>query len=168
MAIFLKKKWKFWQFFLKKCQVFGNSNGNFPEGQMWIANLVYFGYINLTLLFDSPVGSAITALVIWGTKVRNLLFYTQQNIRAITTGTLGYSFVIYSVGTFVAATGGMFIFISGHWGKSCVLDIKETLAASPRRCRVTVASRLLAAIGAKLVGPHSGLQVIKCRVFVAL
>ena len=39
------------------------------------------------------------------------------------------------------------------------------LAARPPRCGVTVVSRLHAAIGLKLVAPHDGLQVSKCRVF---
>ena len=42
------------------------------------------------------------------------------------------------------------------------------LAALPRRRVVTVASRLLVAIGAKLLGAHGGLHVGKCRAFGAL
>ena len=41
----------------------------------------------------------------------------------------------------------------------------QILAASPRRRDVTVTSRVFAAIGAKPVDPHSGLQVGKCRAF---
>ena len=37
------------------------------------------------------------------------------------------------------------------------------LAALSPRCGITVASLLLAAIGSKLIGPHGGLQVDKCR-----
>ena len=41
------------------------------------------------------------------------------------------------------------------------------LAASQRQRSVTAASRLLAAIGAKLVRPKDGLQVVNCRTFGA-
>ena len=43
----------------------------------------------------------------------------------------------------------------------------KKLAASPRRHCITVASRLLAIIGAKLVCSHGGPQVGKCRDFGA-
>ena len=44
-----------------------------------------------------------------------------------------------------------------------VSTLYTLLAASKRRRGITVASRLLATIGPKLVGPHGGLHVGKCH-----